>query len=113
MAIVDTVSNSHAFRVAFETMGRGNQFSYHGFDLLFDYLDELSNDMGENIELDPVSISCDYAEYTFDEYLKEAGSDHEDDPESDWDDRVQAIADYIGHSVAVQDEANDVIIVSG
>jgi len=40
-----------------------NNFTYEGKKALFEYLEELSDDIGENIELDPISLCCEYDEY--------------------------------------------------
>jgi hypothetical protein len=40
-----------------------NNFSYHGLKALYEHLDQLSEDTGEDIELDVVAICCDYSEY--------------------------------------------------
>jgi hypothetical protein len=40
-----------------------NNFSYHGLKALYEYLEQLSEDMGEDIELDVAAICCDYAEF--------------------------------------------------
>jgi hypothetical protein len=60
--IVSVISNEHQFREEFKQMGRGDQFTHEGLGLLFDYLDQLSDDCGQQIELDVISICCDYAE---------------------------------------------------
>lgn len=59
----NTVTKSQ-FIDAFENKGRGGSFSYAGFSALFDYLEELEDDCGTEIELDPVAFDCEYAEYT-------------------------------------------------
>lgn len=56
---VNTVSN---FRDEFRACGRADQFSYEALGLLFDYLEAYEMDTGEEIELDVVSICCDYSE---------------------------------------------------
>ena len=38
-------------------------FSYEGLNSLFDYLEQFEEDMGKEIEFDPVAICCDYSEY--------------------------------------------------
>ena len=38
-------------------------FSYEGLNSLFDYLEELEEDMGKEMEFDPVAICCEYSEY--------------------------------------------------
>lgn len=41
-----------------------NNFSYDGLRALFDYLEQLEEDTGEQIEFDMVSLCCDYCEYS-------------------------------------------------
>ena len=48
---------------AFHNMGRGDQFSYEALTALYDYYTELEEDIGEEIELDPIAICCDWSEY--------------------------------------------------
>jgi len=60
--IVDTITSVYQFRDAFTQANRGSQFSYEGLEVLFDYLEELSDSIGENIELDVVALCCEYAE---------------------------------------------------
>ena len=40
-----------------------NDMSYEGANALFEYLEELENSIGEEIEFDSVAIRCDWAEY--------------------------------------------------
>lgn len=65
MAIIQTIDNASQFRDQFHKAGRGEQFSYEGLGLLFDYLD----DMGEDVELDVIGICCEFAEMTLDEVI--------------------------------------------
>ena len=55
--------NEYQFRDAFHKMGRGKQFSYDGLTALYDYLEQLGDDIGEEIELDVIALCCEYAEY--------------------------------------------------
>ena len=73
-------------------MDRDN-FSYEGAKALMEYLDQLSEDMGENIEYDPIAFCCDYAEYTeceFKDLAKEYnqdfgnGEDFDNDAMKEW-----------------------------
>lgn len=41
-----------------------DNFSYNGKRALYDYLIELEESTGEEIELDTVAICCDYSEYS-------------------------------------------------
>ena len=40
-----------------------NNFSFEGERALFDYLEEYSEEVGGDIELDPIALCCDYTEY--------------------------------------------------
>jgi len=60
--IVNTIDQND-FRQAFINYGRGDQFSYEGLNALFDYLEELSEDIGESIELDVIALCCEFSEY--------------------------------------------------
>lgn len=67
------------FIQAFVGMGRKDQFSYEALVAIYEYLEDLSEDIGEDIELDVIEICCDFSEITFDEVLEEQGEDDHDD----------------------------------
>jgi hypothetical protein len=75
--MINTI-NKYEFSDAFHKMGRGDQFSYEGLIALFDYLEMLEDDIGEPIELDVISLCCEYSEY---ENLKEFQDDYGDEYE--------------------------------
>ncbi len=56
-----TVNNSQ-FHDAFHRAGRGNQFSYEGLNILFGYLEQLEEDIGQEIKLDVIGLCCEYSE---------------------------------------------------
>ena len=47
-------------------------FSYDGAKALFEYMEDLSDEIGEDIEFDPIAWRCDFAEY---ESAEEAAHD--------------------------------------
>ncbi len=51
--------------------GYKNNFSYDGLGALFDYIEELEDDIGEEIEFDPIGLCCEYSEYDSFEELKD------------------------------------------
>ncbi len=61
------------FIQAFRDMGRDKNFSYDGLEKLFEYLKELEEETGQELELDVIAICCDYNEY---ENLKEFQQDY-------------------------------------
>ena len=49
-----------------------NNFSREGLSALFDYLEEMEESTGEELEFDPVALCCEYSEYdTFEEFQEE------------------------------------------
>ena len=61
--IKQTVS-LHTFRDAFMLSDSyKNNFTYGGLKALYDYLENLSDDMGEDLEFDMVALCCEYSEY--------------------------------------------------
>ena len=56
-----TTVNIHTFRDAFKRMGRGDNFTYAGLEVLFDYLEELEH-CEEEYDLDVIGLCCDFAE---------------------------------------------------
>ena len=54
--------NLYDFRDAFKRCGRGDQFSYEGLELIFDYIEEYEDSTGEQVELDVVALCCEWCE---------------------------------------------------
>jgi hypothetical protein len=50
------------FREQFDTYGRGDNFSYDGLDALFEYLEEMEDSTGEEMQLDVIALCCEYTE---------------------------------------------------
>ena len=61
--LVAPMYNGDELRHEFQSFGRGEQFSRWGFDALFKYLDEFSEDTGEDIQLDVIALCCEWSEY--------------------------------------------------
>ena len=68
--------NVSAFRDAFISMDR-NVFSYEGYEALFDYLNSLSEDIGEDYELDVIALCCEFNELSFDDIRQDYQLDKE------------------------------------
>ena len=69
--------NEHTFRERF--MGSDyykNNFSYGGLHALFEYIEQVEDDIGEEFEFDMVGICCDYTEY---ENLNDFNADYRND----------------------------------
>ena len=70
--------NFDGFERAFQRYGRGEQFSYEGLEALFEHIELLESDMGEEIELDVIGLCCEYTEYdNLQIFQDEHGKDYE------------------------------------
>ena len=104
-----TVTNS-GFHQAFINMGRENQFSYDGRNMLFDYLEQYEEETGEQIELDVIALCCEYTESDWqtiaDDYSIDL-SDCEDDEE-----RFNTVHHYLEDNTIVigYDEDKNIIV---
>ena len=100
MAIVQSINSAHQFREAFRLAGRMDQFSYEGLEVLFDYLDNLSEDTGEPIELDVIALCCDYYESSIQELIDNYNIDVSD-AEEDEDEIKAIVEEYLQDNTSV------------
>lgn len=105
MAIVQSINNVYQFREAFRLAGRLDQFSYEGLEVLFDYLEQLSEDTGEPIELDPVALCCEYYELSVEELIKQYNIDTSY-VEGDEDEIKEMVREYLDYKTSVCGEVN-------
>ena len=68
--------NQNQFQDAFMKL-RSDNFSYEGLNALYNYLEQLEDDMEKSIELDVIALCCEYSEYKNLEHLQEDYSDIE------------------------------------
>ena len=103
--------NIHEFRAAFYRMGRKDNFSYEGLEILFDYLEEFEQDIGEEIELDVVALCCDYAESPIDELICDYSIDISDCDPDDAEAIEDTVRAYVVQHTVVCGETADGSIV--
>lgn len=72
---------------------RPNNFSYEGLSILFDYLEELGDSCGEEIELDVIALCCDFSE----DHWSDIAANYEIDLSDceDDDEKMQAVKDHL------------------
>ena len=86
--LVAPMYNGDELRHEFQSYGRGEQFSRQGFDALFKYLDEFSEDVGRDIRLDVIALCCEWSEY---DSIEEACDQYSDD--------IQTLDDLNDHTL--------------
>ena len=107
MAIVQSINSVYQFREAFRLAGRSDQFSYEGLEVLFDYLDNLSEDIGEPIELDVVALCCDYYESSIEELIDNYNIDMSEVDEDDPDSIIEVVREYLEDNTSVCGEVSN------
>lgn len=105
MAIVQSINSAHQFREAFRLAGRGDQFSYEGLEVLFDYLEQYSEDTGEPIELDVVALCCEYYESSIKEIIDQYNLDVSY-AEDDEDEIKETVKEYLEYKTSVCGEVD-------
>ena len=98
------------FRDAFKAAGRGEQFSYDGLEVIFDYIESYEQDAGEQIELDVIALCCEWAEDTVENIIRNYSIDC-DDVE---DDEIQNyVIEYLEENTAhaMATDAGDIVYV--
>ena len=82
--------NSYEFIDTFRAHGRQTQFSYDGLRALFEYLEEMEDGMGEEMELDVIALCCDYSEFaSAKEAALEYGMTAEEDKDEQDEDAIE------------------------
>jgi len=95
-----TISQSD-FHEAFIRMDRKENFSWEARELLFDYFEEVD----ENMELDVIEICCEYYENDIDTIISE--NDLESDVENmDDDEKLEFVRDYLSENTSVVGETS-------
>lgn len=101
-----TTVNVYQFRQAFQDCGRGDQFSYKGLGVLYEALERVAEDTGEEVELDVIALCCEFAEGTAEEIAKDYGITLNDD-----DDQFNKVLDYLFDSTWVCGVTDNATIV--
>lgn len=117
MALIQTVYAGDLYNLACN-MNRGKNFGYNGWQAIGDYLESLSDEMGENIEIDIIAICCEYsmadsAEEFYMEHKHLHGIDlptMEEWEELEENEKLAAVSDYLQENTALVICEDDLII---
>ena len=112
--LINRVDSSELYHMACR-MDRGHNFGYNGWQYIGEYLENLSDDIGEPIEIDIVAICCDYASAdSVDEWWQDYGEhstiDSEEWENADEDAKLEFIRDYLENETSVVCCEDDCII---
>lgn len=84
-----------------------NNFTYDGLSVLFDYLEQVEQDTGQEIPFDYVSIACEFAEDTAENIQRYYSIEHDADDEGNLAD---AVRQYLEDNGAFVGETDDSIL---
>ena len=78
-----------------------NNFSYDGLNSLFDYFEELEEQMENEMDFDPIAICCEFSEYENFEEIKENYNSTD----------IQTMDDLRDHTSVIEIEDTDRLII--
>lgn len=103
--MIQTITVSD-FIYAFLSYGRNDQFSYEALELIFDYIEEYEQDTGEQVELDVISICCEWAEDSPENIADQYGIEAEDE-----DSLKQEVIDHLEYHTQYAGETDSGTLV--
>lgn len=87
-----TVTES-TFKDQFKACGREDNFSYAGLSALFEYCEDMENDLGDEYELDVTALCCEFSEESYMDVAQNYNIDL-DNCEDD-EERFDAVVEYM------------------
>lgn len=100
--LVTTIDNAYQLEQLFNECGRGNHFSYYGYQAMYDYLDQYSDDIGEDFKVDVIAICCDFTEHKDWEEIYQNYSYSYNNEDESWEDTDQeAFKDWVNDRTIV------------
>ena len=103
-----TTVSLYDFRDAFRQYDRANNFSYDGYRVLFECLEEYEDSTGSEVELDVIALCCEFNESTPDEIARDYGYELEGD---DDDEKRENLIDWLNDQTMVCGVTDDGSIV--
>ena len=85
------INHASQFRDQFHKVGRGNQFSYDGLGILFDYFEEIMPDF----ELDVIAICCEFAESTQEQLANDYDVHIDEEKNEEYEDFEAQVIQYL------------------
>lgn len=99
MAIIMQLDKSE-FEQAFKAI-RPDNFSSNGLLELYEYLDQLSDDIGEDIDLDVIAICCDWSECDPADLCTDYGYMLDQDEDQSTDEYLEALIEELEQNTTI------------
>ena len=110
MALVMTIDTAYELQTEFNRYDRSENFTPAGVRVLFDYLEEISEGSGEDINLDIIGLCCEYSEDTFEDIAANYKIDLTDrygETIDDVEEIKHIVLDYLNKNTTVCGEVSD------
>jgi hypothetical protein len=105
MSVTKTVTDEYSFWNWLKKSDYKDNFSLEGAKAVFNYFDQLSEELGENVEFDPIAWCCEFGEY---KSIDEAFDNYADsDKLENYEDKLSYFED---HTTVLQLENGGVVI---
>ena len=101
--------NFSKFVDAFHAHGRYDQFGYDALQVLFEYLEQLEEDCGEELELDVIALCCDYSVDSPDDIADQYSIDLSDCEDNQ--DKIDTVTEWLSDNTSVCGTTADGAIV--
>ena len=112
MSLIQKIDSSDLYHMA-ARMGCADSFGYAGWRAIGEYLEQLSDDLGEDIEVDIIAICCEYfSADSVEEFWEEYGKfiDAEEWEQMNDEEKLEAVEDYLNERTSVVVCSADCII---
>lgn len=107
MAVTVEIDNGYQLEQLFRDYDREDHFSHYGCNALYNYLYELSEDIGEDFKIDVIALCCDFTEYNSWEELYNNYSYSYNNESETWEDTNQeAFKEWVQDSTTVIEVTN-------
>lgn len=112
--LINRVIHSDLYHMACR-MDRGHNFGYNGWQAIGEYLESLSYDIGEPIEVDIIGICCEYSKADSTEEWWEENGKHSTIDQGEWaeadnDAKLELILGYLEYNTSIVCCKDDCII---
>ena len=95
-----TSVNFSQFCDAFRAADRNENFSYDAKRALYDFLEEVADDTGEEYELDVIALCCEFAESDVEELIADYNIDVSD-AEGDEEEQAEIVEEFLNDNTMI------------
>ena len=100
-----TSVNFSQFCDAFRDMNRNENFSYDGKRALFDFIEQMDEDTGQETELDVIALCCEYAESSLEDIINDYHIDMSE--AEDGVEEAHIVEEYLRNNTLIIAKLND------